>query len=38
MRDGWIFDLAVIALALGSATLLCALIAADVVELGSGAS
>jgi Protein of unknown function (DUF998) len=36
-RYGWMFDLAVIALALGLATLLCAFIVADVVELGSGA-
>lgn len=35
-RYGWVFDLAVIVLALGLAALLCALVAADVVELGSG--
>src|SRR5215468_5777368 len=35
-RDGWLFDLAVVVLALGLATLLCALVAADLVELGSG--
>lgn len=35
-RYGWLFDLAVVVLALGLATLLCALVAADLVELGSG--
>lgn len=35
-RNGWLFDLAVVVLALGLATLLCALVVADVVELGSG--
>ena len=35
-RNGWLFDLAVVMLALGLATLLCALVAAELVELGSG--
>ena len=35
-RYGWLFDLAVVVLALGLATLLCALVAAKLVELGSG--
>ncbi len=35
-RYGWLFDLAVAGLALDLAALLCALVAADLVELGSG--
>lgn len=35
-RYGWLFDLAVVVLALGLAALLCALVAANLVELGSG--
>ena len=35
-RYNWLFDLAVVVLAVGLATLLCALVAADLVELGSG--
>jgi Protein of unknown function (DUF998) len=35
-RDGWLFDLAISVLALGLATLLCALVAGELVELGSG--
>lgn len=35
-RDGWLFDIAIVVLALGLATLLCALVAAGLVELGSG--
>lgn len=34
--DGWLFDAAIVVLALGLATLLCALVAAGLVELGSG--
>jgi Protein of unknown function (DUF998) len=35
-RYGWLFDLAIIVFALGLATLLCALVAGELVELGSG--
>jgi hypothetical protein len=35
-RYGWLFDLAVAVSALGLAALLCALVAAELVELGSG--
>lgn len=35
-RDGWLFDVAIVVLALGLATLLCALVAGGLVELGSG--
>jgi hypothetical protein len=35
-RYGWLFDLAVVVLALGLGTLLCALVAAEFVQLGSG--
>lgn len=36
-QDGWLFDIAIVVMALGLAALLCALVTARLVELGSGA-